>query len=230
VRSPIAVRPVALAFPAEVSSTTATASYKVTFGYSGTYAIIPRGLIPAVTLSGTVADDPNDDFAGPGNAGTKEFLVNAPAGTTHVRFALYNDAMDGPHDLDLYVYEVTTAGDVLRALSAGAASDETAFINFNSVTGTTTARTYKVIVHGFDAVGGSANFTLFSWNVNNSLATTSPNMAVSAPSAAMLAGTGNIGLTFTGLAPATRYLGTNLHIQNGTTVVGTTVVSVKTAP
>jgi hypothetical protein len=122
---------------------------------------------------------------------------------------------------------------VLRALSAGAASDETAFINFNSVTGTTTARTYKVIVHGFDAVGGSANFTLFSWNVNNSLATTSPNMAVSAPSAAMLAGTGNIGLTFTGLAPAPRYLGTNVHAQTNaagqlTALVGTTVVYVRT--
>ena len=43
VRSPIVVRPVALAAPTQVSG-----SYSVTFGYDGPFTATPRGLIPAV--------------------------------------------------------------------------------------------------------------------------------------------------------------------------------------
>jgi len=82
-------------------------------------------------------------------------------------------------------------------------------------------------VHGFDAVGGSADFTLFGWTINNSLAGSTNMTAIPTPTTATLAGTGNVALTFSGLTAGLRYLGTNLHIQNGTTVVGTTVVGVR---
>ncbi len=65
------------------------------------------------------------------------------------------------------------------------------------------AGTYTVWVHGF-AVTGPANFTLFNWVLGS---TAAGNMSVSAPASATIGATGAINLTFSGLAPATKYLG-----------------------
>jgi hypothetical protein len=62
---------------------------------------------------------------------------------------------------------------------------------------------YVVYVHGF-SVPGPGDFTLFSWLLGS---TAAGNMAVSAPSAATNGTKGNITLTFSGLSPATKYLG-----------------------
>ncbi|MGF7473540.1 hypothetical protein WFJ45_22395, partial [Salmonella enterica subsp. enterica serovar Minnesota] len=50
VRIPVVVRPVALAAPTQVSG-----SYSVTFGYNGPFTATARGLVPAVTTTGTVS-------------------------------------------------------------------------------------------------------------------------------------------------------------------------------
>ena len=63
---------------------------------------------------------------------------------------------------------------------------------------------YVVYVHGFNAAPGGSSFTLFSWLLGSSAA---GNMSVSAPSTATTSATGTIGLSFSGLAPATKYLG-----------------------
>src|SRR5262249_12308156 len=47
VRSPLVIKPVALAAPAEVSGTGADISYNVKFGYAGPFTATARGLIPA---------------------------------------------------------------------------------------------------------------------------------------------------------------------------------------
>jgi hypothetical protein len=60
-----------------------------------------------------------------------------------------------------------------------------------------------VYVHGFN-VPGTATFTLFSWLLGT---TSAGNMAVSAPTSATLGTTGTISLTFSGLTPGTKYLG-----------------------
>ena len=65
------------------------------------------------------------------------------------------------------------------------------------------AGSYTVYVHGF-GVTGTANFTLFSWLLGSASA---GNMGITAPSAATLGGSGSIGLTFSGLTPGTKYLG-----------------------
>ena len=51
---------------------------------------------------------------------------------------------------------------------------------------------------------GGANYTLFTWALGS---TAAGNMAVTAPTTATVGGTGTITLTFSGLAPSTRYLG-----------------------
>ena len=64
VRSPIAVKPMALAFPGEVQGygTDGMLDFDVTFGYSGVYNAEPLGLTPAVMEPENVLDDPANDI------------------------------------------------------------------------------------------------------------------------------------------------------------------------
>ena len=97
-------------------------------------------------------------------------------------------------DLDLYVYR----GDQLVGSSGSpTANEEVNLVN-------PTAATYTVWVHGWGVSAPSANFTLFSWVLGTA---DDGNMTVSAPSTAVLGGTGTITLNFSGLTPGTKYLG-----------------------
>jgi subtilisin family serine protease len=197
VRIPIVTRPVALAAPAQVSGTGDPINYTVKFGYTGPFTATPRGLIPAATNAGTVTDDPTDSFA-PGGPGTVSFDVVVPAGTTYARFSLFNDFTDGNDDLDLYVYRLPgTPGTLVGASGGGTSAEEVNLVN-------PTAATYRVYVHGFATDGPDANFTLFTWVLGSADA---GNMTVTAPASATTGATGTIDLTFSGLAPATKYLG-----------------------
>jgi len=64
--------------------------------------------------------------------------------------------------------------------------------------------TYTVVVQGWGTDGPDAQYTLFSWVLGS---TDAGNMVVSAPASATLGSTGTISLTFSGLAAATKYLG-----------------------
>ncbi len=103
VRSPIVIRPVALAAPAQVSGTGGPINYTVKFGYDGPFTATPRGLIPAATTAGSVADDPADNFD-PAGEGVASFQVVVPAGTTYARFSLFDANVSPASDLDLYVF------------------------------------------------------------------------------------------------------------------------------
>jgi hypothetical protein len=59
-------------------------------------------------------------------------------------------------------------------------------------------------VHGFATDGPDSNFTLFNWVLGSASA---GNMTVTAPSTATTGTTGTITLSFSGLAAATKYLG-----------------------
>jgi hypothetical protein len=193
VRLPLVVRPVALVVPGQVSGTGGPLSYNVTFGYTGEFTASPRGLVEAVTATGSVADDPTDTFA-PGGPGTIGFPVTIVGGTSYARFSLFDANVTPPSDLDLYV--TNSAGTVVGASGSGTSNEQ---VNLLSPA----AGNYTVWVHGF-GVTGTANFTLFRWLLGT---TAAGNMAVTAPAAATQGATGAINLTFSGLAPAKKYLG-----------------------
>ena len=198
VRSPIVVRPVALAAPAQVSGTGGPIDYTVKFGYDGAFTATPRGLIPATTTDGSVGDDPADNFDRDGE-GVVSFEVVVPAGTTYARFSLFDANVSPASDLDLYVYRNSTDA-LVGASGSGTSNEEVNLLN-------PAADTYTVFVHGFAVPGAAtdkANFTLFSWVLGSAAA---GNMSVSAPATATTGGSGTIGLTFTGLTPGTKYLG-----------------------
>ena len=193
VRSPIVVKPVALAAPASVSSTGGPISYSVQFGYTGPFAATGRGLIPASTTNGSVADDPGNSFS-PGGAGVVAIPVTIPAGTTYARFSLFDANVSPASDIDLYVYK---GGTLVGASGGGTSAEEVNLVN------PAAGNDYIVYVHGF-GVPGTANFTLFTWLLGS---TSAGNMTVSAPATATLGATGTITLSFSGLAPGTKYLG-----------------------
>ncbi|MCI0350063.1 MAG: S8 family serine peptidase, partial [Acidobacteriales bacterium] len=202
VRVPMVVRPLALVAPAEVSGNGAPINYNVTFGYTGAFTAAGRGLVPAETTAGSVADDPDDTFSLTDTVGvTKIRDVVIPAGTTFARFSLFDTHVSPPSDIDLFVFRVNANGTrTLVVSTGGATSNENASLPLPIQAGT-----YEIYAHGFNVPGGAtADFTLFTWVLGSASA---GNMVVSAPTTATAGTTATIGLTFSGLAPATKYLG-----------------------
>ena len=182
VRIPVEIKPVALAAPAQVSG-----SYSVTFGYSGPFSATARGLVPAQTFAGSI------------NTGQQlTYEVVVPAGATYARFSLFDANVSPASDLDLVVYN--EAGTVVGSSGGGTSAEEVNLLN-------PAAGTYTVLVDGY-ATANPSTFTLFAWVLGTADA---GNMTVTAPATAVLGGTGTIDLTFSGLAAATKYLGSVVY-------------------
>jgi hypothetical protein len=196
VRIPVVVRPVALAAPAQV-----TGSYSVTFGYTGPFTATPRGLVPATVTAGTVADDPTDSTCSLTSPNAQLIPVTVPAGTTYARFSLFDADVNPGSDLDMCVFRGTT---LVGSSGSGTSAEEVNLLD-------PTAADYTVVVQGWGVVGSSP-FKLHTWLLGT---TDAGNMTVSAPASATTGSTGTITLNFTGLAPATKYLGSVVY--GGTT-------------
>ena len=194
VRSPIVIRPVALAAPTQVSGTGGPINYNVTFGYDGPFTATARGLIPAATTSGTVADDPTDSTCSLASPNAQLIPVVIPAGTTYARFSLFDaDVAPGGTDIDLCVFRGATQ---VGGSGSGTSAEEVNLVG-------PAADNYTVVVQGW-GVAGSSPFKLHTWLLDSANA---GNMTVSAPGAATTGATGAITLNFSGLTAGTRYLG-----------------------
>lgn len=195
VRIPIVIRPVALAAPREVSSNGSPISYNVTFGYTGPFSATARGLVPAMVNSGTVADDPADGACSlTASPYMLQFPVAVPAGTTLARFSLFDADVAAGSDIDLCLFN--SAGTLIASSTTGTSTEVITRVN-------PTAGNYTVVVHGW-GVPVSSPFKLHTWLLGSAAA---GNMTVTAPASATTGATGVITLTFSGLAPGTRYLG-----------------------
>jgi hypothetical protein len=194
VRSPIVVRPVALAAPASVSSSDGAAiSYPVTFGYTGPFTASARGVVPAVITANSVADDPTDGACSLTAPNAQLIPVAIPAGTTYARFSLFDADVSPGADIDLCV--ANSAGAIVGSSGSGTSAEEVNLLN-------PAAGNYTVVVQGW-GVAGTSPFALHTWLLGMADA---GNMAVTAPASAVQ-GAGTISLDFSGLAPATKYLG-----------------------
>jgi subtilisin family serine protease len=214
VRIPAVIRPVALSAPTQVNGAGAAITYPVGFGYTGDFSATPRGLIPAVTTAGHVLDDPSDLFS-PTGSGVTAHVVEIPAGTTYARFSLFDDFVDGAtDDLDLYVYQGSAR---VGSSGNGTSAEEVNLVN-------PAPGTYTVYVHGWGTDGPDANYTLFQWLLGTADA---GNMTISAPASATTGGSGTVSLSFTGLSPATKYLG-SVAYSGSTGMPNPTIVRVDT--
>jgi hypothetical protein len=203
VASPVALRPVVLDAPTEIASTGAALSYLVKAGYSGSFSATAGGLVPATTFDGSVSDNESVSYD-----------VVVPAGTALARFSLFDETTTPPGgDLDL---EVRDSSKNLLGYSGGATAAEQ--VDLQNLP----AGTYNVKVVGY-ATANPSSFTLFTWAVGAGVG----NMVVTAPATVTVGGTANVGLSFTGLLPATRYLGT-VGYGGGAASAPATVVRVNT--
>jgi hypothetical protein len=193
VRVPVVVRPVALAAPAE-----ARGSYGVTFGYTGAFTATPRGLVAAAITADTVADDPTDSTCSLASPNAKLISVNVPAGTSYARFSLFDADVTAGSDLDLCVF--SSAGALVASSGSGTSAEEANLLN-------PVAGTYTVVVQGWGVVGSSP-FKLHTWLLGTAAA---GNMTVTAPANATLGSTGAIGISTSGLAAGTKYLGSVVY-------------------
>jgi subtilisin family serine protease len=193
VRIPMIVQPVALAAPASLYGTGGPISYNVTFGSTGAFTAAARGLIPPAITDGTVADDPTDSTCSLASPNAVLVPVAVAAGTTYARFSLFDVDVNPGTDIDLCVFSGST---LVGSSGSGTSAEEVNLLN-------PTAGTYTVVVQGWGVVGTSP-FKLHTWLLGS---TDAGNMTVTAPAAATIGGTGAINLTFSGLTPATKYLG-----------------------
>jgi hypothetical protein len=215
VRSPIVVRPVALAVPEQVASTGAAVSIPVTFGYAGAFGATARGLTAAVPEDATVLDDPANDIntALATGEGITVHILSVPAGTTHARISLFDDFTDGNDDLDLYVFDST--GAQVGGSGSGTSDEQVDLVN-------PAEDDYFVVVHGWQTEGPDANYTLFSYLVD---ASDAGNMSISAPATAAVGASATVDVSFSGLVPGTKYLGA-VDFNDGTSVLSATLVRV----
>lgn len=111
VRMPVALRPVSVSAPAEVSGSGASGSVDVTVGagFTGDLQVDQAGFAEGAVQSGSLA---------PGEA--LATIVDVVPGTSFARFDL--DAANDGADLDLYVYRMNAAGTALVALAGQSAT------------------------------------------------------------------------------------------------------------
>ncbi len=209
VRSPVALRPVALAAPPEVSGagTDGSLSFDVTFGYNGAYSADAHGLVAADMQAGNVVDDPADNIntALATGVGYTLHVVNVPADTALARFSLFDAYTDGEDDLDLYIFDPTFVN--IGGSGSGTSAEQVDI--FFPVPGN-----YYVVVHGWGTDGPDANYTLFSWAVPATAG--SSNMTVSgAPASAVQGDTATLTVDWFGLSAGTKYLGGVFHNDAG---------------
>ena len=195
VRSPIAVRPVALSAPAEVRGDGASGSeeFQVTPGFTGSLDSSVAGLVGVTPASGSVAAGPFDFAAPAADADTRHYAVVVAAGAKAARFSL--DSADDAADLDVYVYR----DGVFVDFSATEASDEQVTVMSPA------AGTYDVYVNGYATPGGSsayglANFVVGADDAGNATVTPDPASATVAVPLTLTA-------AWTGLDTTKRWLG-----------------------
>jgi hypothetical protein len=192
VRIPVAVRPVAIKAPAQITGAVpaGTATFNVTPGFDGTLDTSVSGLVGATPVSSSVVNGP---FAPPTvDAATKAFTLTVAPNTPLARFDV--DAANNADDLDLYVYK----DGALFDLSASAAGDEQVTLTDPP------AGVYTAYVNGFDTAAGGGVFKYTAWAVPSAAVgnlTVSDNVPVTSGTQATLTA------SWTGLTVGQRYLG-----------------------
>jgi hypothetical protein len=210
VYSPIAIRPISVTAPAEVTAfgASGTLAFPVEFGYTGSYAPGVHGLRLPLVVNGFVDRDPTKTFTFRTTDGVTAHLIDIPDDQAYARFGLFDSLTDGNDDLDMYVYFCT---DNVNCVSLGESGNATSQEEFNVLL--PRAGRYAVLVHGFEtdqvAGGLGANYTLLAWSFG--LNDDQGNMAATGPAAVSAGTTETVTVDWFGLEPDTIYLGGISH-------------------
>jgi hypothetical protein len=159
--------------------------------------------VPAEVTDGIVYQDPDQTFNQADPTGTVAIPVEIPAGTTYVRFALFDEDVTPGSDIDLFVTQGAT---VVGSSTSGGSTEE---VNFSYANPTGAPIPLTVYVHGWGVAGGTSTpFKLHQWTLG---ATDEGNMTVTAPDEAETGTVGLIELAFSNLDAGTKYLGSVVY-------------------
>ncbi|MEU4163435.1 S8 family peptidase [Actinoplanes sp. NPDC026670] len=218
VRSPIAVRPVAIAAPVQAAGTgvSGSAALSVIPGFTGTLSAAPAGLVPSTVNSlHLVGSETDFDTAAPAvGPSVGKVTLTVPAGTRLARAATFDADVPEGTDLDVFAYRAGTS--TLVASSAGSTAEEQL---------TLAAGAYDIYVVQFATPPGVEELDVphHSWIVGD---TAAGNLTATPAGQAVTLGTAvTVTATWTGLSPATRYLGL-IAYSDGSTRIGQTILSV----
>jgi len=225
VRSVLAVKPVSVTAPAEVTSFggTGNVSFPVEFGYTGTYSPGVHGLRKPLVVNGFVDEDPTKTFSFRSTNGVTAHLIDIPADQAYLRFAMFDGLTDGNDDLDMYIFYCP---DNITCTKIGQSGEPTSREQFNLLL--PGAGRYAVLIHGFEtdnvAGGPGANYTLLGWAFG--LIDDQGNMTASGPGFVNAGTTENVDVSWAGLEPDTIYLGGISH-NTPQGLVAITVINIR---
>jgi subtilisin family serine protease len=218
VRSPIAVRGVAISAPADISGTgsTGTASLGLRPGYTGTLTAAVSGAVPAhVTALDLVGTNTEFNAAAPAaGPAVGRVTVTVPAGSKLARFTTSDADYAAGTDIDLFAYNST--GNLVGSSTGGTAEE--------SIT-LTAAGTYSVYVVQFALPPGQtqANVKHYDWVLG---AATGNLTATPASQPVTTGGATTVTVGWNGLTAGTRYLGL-VVLGDGTSEIARTIVSLQ---
>jgi subtilisin family serine protease len=218
VSSTLAIRPLTVKAPVEVTGTGTSGSTQVllTSGYTGTLATSVSGLTPA-TVADTALKNPGGvsfPTTNPqANDHVAKYTIQVPAGVKHVRFSTFDADYPAGTDLDVFVYKAGTTA-VLGSSTGGSAEEE---VNLPAPAG----GSYDVYV---DLFAGAAEqvVKLNHWQLNEPAGNLT---ATPASQAVTTANPFTVTATWSNLTAGTRYLG-RLTYTDGADGSGTTLVRI----
>jgi len=229
VYSTIAVKPVSITAPDEVSSFggTGSISFPVEFGYTGAYAPGVHGLRLPLVINGFVDNDPTKTFTFRSGNGVTAHLVDVPDNQLYLRFSLFDALTDGDDDLDLYLYYQPglcnpTDFRGTRVTESGGPTAEEQVNVYRPAAGC-----YGALVHGYetDQVNGGpgSNYTMLAWAFG--ITDDQGNMTATGPAFVNSGATENITVNWSNLLSNTIYLGGISH-NTPQGLVGLTLITI----
>lgn len=214
VYSPIAVKSTLFSAAQLVagSGEAGSASFDVSFGYTGDYTASAHGLVAATVTTDNVVQDPDQVFdPADGFSNGHDIVVS---GAAYLRIAIPPEATEANADLDIFL--LNSAGTVI-ASSANGGTDELIELVLPA------DDTYTLWVHGWSAPGGDSGYDLYSWVVP--LAGGGSLVIDSAPAAANVGVTEAIDVNWTGATAGQWHFGAVGHSDDGG-FIGSTLIEV----
>lgn len=216
VYSPIAVRASLFEAPAEIdgSGESGSASFDVTFGYTGSYSAAPHGLEPATVTSDTVVQDPDQSFdPADGFSNLHQFNLS---GEAFFRIAMPPEAVSDASAIDLDIFVFNPSGEFVASSTSGGTNELIDIAN-------PADGIWSVYVHGWQTAGPSAAYDLYTWAIS---LTPGGNLVIdSAPTSATIGATETIDVSWTGATAGQWHLGAVSHTGD-VGLMGLTLINV----